>query len=521
MRKYYLLALISLLGVIPVLATDFTDYLTVNVNGSISTQKATISVLSENDSTVTLSLNNFVLKASGSSLGVGNITLQGVKAVRNGSVTSYTSEQTIKIDNGNDPDITTWIGPMLPPVPVDLKAEQRDTTLYAVIDIDMSASLQQKIQVVFGDGGYQIPGSGFEDYESYTLKSLLGSYTVQEPRHWHSFASAGGDFAAAANLFSSNPHTYPSDLVRPGSAGKRSVLVVASKAAGIVANGTITTGRMNAGAMDPADTKNHAEIDMSKTEKDAAGDPYYAVLNGQPDSLSVWVKFKQGTPQADYPYATVSAAITDSSYYQDPQDKTYTNVLAMASNAKISSEDFQWQKISIPFTYINDNVKGHAILVTISTNAGPGKGSATDSLYVDDVELIYNSGLSSVSVKGKNVALTAGTTDYTVEGAGTVTADDITAVADGRGARVIKSIAQNGSDAVATVKVVSGDLKSTTTYRFILKDAVTGISKVNAGEEKNEVKALYDTDGRLLGAEPEKGVFIRLYKSGKTEKVVK
>lgn len=53
---------------------------------------------------------------------------------------------------------------------------------------------------------------------------------------------------------------------------------------------------------------NHAYLDMSKTDKDNNGDPFYQTINGTPDSVAVWMAFKQSTPNADYPYATLSSA---------------------------------------------------------------------------------------------------------------------------------------------------------------------------------------------------------------------
>lgn len=74
-----------------------------------------------------------------------------------------------------------------------------------------------------------------------------------------------------------------------------------------IANGTLTSGRLNAGAIDSADVSNHAYLDMSKTDKDNNGDPFYQTINGTPDSVAVWMAFKQSTPNADYPYATLVA----------------------------------------------------------------------------------------------------------------------------------------------------------------------------------------------------------------------
>ena len=72
MRKFYLLAIaLLMLGATPAMAEDFTDTITVNVNGVVTGQTATISVTPGTDGTSTFVLKNFVLKAGGQSLGVG------------------------------------------------------------------------------------------------------------------------------------------------------------------------------------------------------------------------------------------------------------------------------------------------------------------------------------------------------------------------------------------------------------------------------------------------------------------
>jgi hypothetical protein len=55
-------------------------------------------------------------------------------------------------------------GIYLPPIPIQLMGEQRDDKLYAVINIDMKASINSDIKVTFGDGNYQIGNSSFEDF---------------------------------------------------------------------------------------------------------------------------------------------------------------------------------------------------------------------------------------------------------------------------------------------------------------------------------------------------------------------
>lgn len=244
----------------------------------------------------------------------------------------------------------------------------------------------------------QIIGGNFEKWHT----AKYNEFTSQEPDGWHSFMSAKPTMSLFANACK-NTHTYTSNEVRPGSTGSLSVKLtsgIVKVGISVPANGTLTTGRLIAGSATASSTKNNSTSDPSSTEKDGAGNPFYAPLTARPDSIVAWVKFKQGTlkdKHKNYKYATISAIIHDNTKYQDPEDKTYNNVVAKAQNAKIESNDFKWQRISIPFDYESykaNNVDPHNILITFSTNAEPGVASTDaqnpDVMYIDDVELVYN-----------------------------------------------------------------------------------------------------------------------------------
>lgn len=145
----------------------------------------------------------------------------------------------------------------------------------------------------------------------------------------------------------------------------------------------------------------------------------------------------------------MNAVITDGTYYQQPEGTTaYANKHSQAQNTTIATTFTDgkpvWKRLSIPFSVIDKNVDAKAILVTISTNADAGAGSI-DTLYVDDVNLVYND--------PQNVKVNFGSSN------GTVSLDDITATWDGAlSARVVKELKQDGSNVVATVTVYNGDL---------------------------------------------------------------
>ena len=502
-------------------AKDYTGNLSVTMSGTpLGTQETKISVTEQGDGKYTLALNNFKLDLIG---GVGNIVLTDVEGVVDNTGNGKTflaTDQVIQITKGDDPSVDTWIGPNLKDVPVSVKADMTESNLYAVIKIESFGG----IDVVFGDGGYQLPNSGFE----YFHKATSGDKTSDEPNAWHSFMSCTGNLAM---FVSGVPHTFISDEKRPNSTGAKSVKITSGLVLGsIPANGTMTTGQMQAGEMDAADPGNCAFLDFENEKVDGNGDPFYTVLNGKPDALTVWVKFKQGQDLGENKYATVSAVITDGTYYQDPEDpeETYKNVVAKAQNKTIESKDFAWQQLTIPFdydTYASNNAEVKALLVTISTNAQPGVGSKSedypDELYVDDIALVYNAGLESLKIKGTDVALEEEKTDYEVNGlSGELSLDDVVAVSDGRGAMVTKTIEAVDGGALVTVKVTSNDYQKVNTWTVNVKGVSTGIDKVETTTE-NGVQAIYTIDGRQVSTMDAKGIYIVRKADGTTVKVLK
>ncbi len=481
MKKIFTL-LAAVMAAVGSMAADYTDSLTVTVNGVSSEQHATVSVTEDADGLMTFTLKNFTLVSAESEIAIGNIIIDKLTPVSTDNGTMLVCSRNINIAAGDDAD-ADWFGPMLGEVPINMVARLSDGRAYASISIYMEG-LGQDIDVTFGSG-YQIPNSGFEEFHAYK------DGKIYEPLRWHSFATAGGKFASAVN---GTAHTFKSNDVRPGSAGSYSLSLKSTKVFSVVANGTVTTGRMNAGSMSATNVANHAELDMSNTELDGNGNPYYVDLIGHPDSLAVWVKFTQAQKLEAHPYATVSANITDGTYFQDPQDKTYNNIMAKAQNNTIATTDGAWKRIAIPFTYVDDNVKGKAILVTISTNADAGQGNNGDEIIIDDFELIYNAELASVSLDGDKVK-----TEVKGKGAFSV-------VAYGKDA--------NGHD-VATIDVYSEDLKTHSTHTFDITAA--GIGSVKAA---NATRQVYSLGGQRVSSMKAGEVYI-VKQNGKTYKVQK
>lgn len=521
------------------MATDYKDMMTVSLDGNPTTPTETIiSVEKTDDSGYTLSLKNFVLYTTSGDqvfpMPVGTIVLENVEAVTKGDVTTLKTSQDIEIAEGDDPTYEgSWIGPGLSAdgdlIPVNMTGEIRGDKFYTVININF---MGMNIDVVFGNGGYQIENSGFENFHTATYVDGKNKYTSDEPNAWHSFNSgiATGLLSFLTKYALQNGNTSVSDDVRPGSTGTKSVAIKSSIVMGFQpANGTMTTGRLQAGSTTATDAANCSFLDMSSTDTDGNGDPFYTVLNGRPDALSVWVKYKQGQVNEQYPYATVSAVITDGTRYQDPEDKAYTNVVAKAQDKTIESKGFEWQNLVIPFdytSYASNDAQAKALLVTISTNAQPGVGSNDaenpDMIIVDDISLVYNSHLASLKVKGTEVeGFDKNVLSYDLKGEGAISVDDIEAVSDGQGAYVTKAIEGTDKGVKVTITVTSNDLKTTNVYTLNIEGATTtGINKVETTTGKGTA-AIYNVNGQRVDNMSQKGLYIIRQADGKTVKVLK
>lgn len=524
MKKIITLSALALMA-LTANAKDYTDQLAITLSGMPQApSEAVISVDKNADNKYDIVLKQFSFEG----LLIGDVTINDVESTDTNNGYTYFKPITKEAGITNGSAIAEMLGGK---VTVTIKDGSKfgglngQDKLYMIINLPVVLSYGSfDVDAVFGTGNYQIENSGFELFHTATA----GNATSDEPNAWHSFMSCTGTLAG---LVSTTPHTFISEETRPGSLGSKSVQVVSSVVFGIPANGTMTTGRMQASGFAAADPANCAFLDFENAEVDANGDPFYTVIEGQPDSLAVWVKFKQGdlsAGNADYKYASVSAILTNGGYYQDPGDSIASNVVAKALDNKIESMDNTWQRVVIPFdydSYASNNAEAKALLVTITTNAQPGVGSTSgdnpDCIYVDDIALIYNNTLTGLNIKGTDIALEAGKTEYTLDGLSgeELTLDEIAAEADGKGAIIKKSIENTEDGALVTVSVTSNDMLKTNTYTVLVKGVTTGVDKVET-TTVNGVKAIYTLDGRLVNSMDAKGIYVVRMNNGKTVKVM-
>ena len=510
------------------MADTYNGPLHIDVDGQTVDQTTDITIEKQADGNYTLKLMNFKITLGKMTMNVGNIIITDVPAVSNGQTQMLKAKKNIAIKGGS-------MDFLLKSVPIDMIGELRDGDFYTNINISMAT---QKIKVTFGTAKYQLPNAGFETYHTATVTepanpdfpdSEPNTASSDEPDYWHSFMSASGPLVYFAGY---NPVAFKCDEVRPGSTGKHSLMLKSYNAFIAIANGTITTGRMNTGDVIASNTDaNYAWSDMSNTDKDAHGDPFYATLYSMPDAMKVWLKFKQATANAQHPYATATAIINDGTEFHEPAPSktTYTNVVGEARNAKIAETGDEWKEFTIPFTYdafAQYGAKAKSVLVTLSTNADAGQGSDGDLLYVDDLSFVYNAGLKAITLTAENGEMftvdgvNSETKEYTATVPFDVTANNLKAISDGKGAYVSTTIA----DGKATFEITSNDLATTNVYTLnIKKGNAQGITSGINGAYAAQAQAagIYTIDGMRVNAITKPGLYIVKDANGNVKKVLK
>lgn len=247
---------------------------------------------------------------------------------------------------------------------------------------------------------YQLPDAGFDgDWKSVSQKPWLSTVTGSEPIGWHSFVTC--TFSSKYTTgYAVREGLEKSTDVRTGASGSSCKLFSAT-VWGNLANGNLTTGRINAGSTTPTD----ASGNYNYSDPSATG--YNQPFNGKPDVMTVWVKFAPAGNVTDYPYASVNAVIHNNNRYQDPEATDYTQIkVAQAQNAQITSNNKVWQELKLPFVYNTNNTTDatpYYILISFSTNAHPGSGTSGDALFVDDINFVYYSQLATLTYDGVGV----------------------------------------------------------------------------------------------------------------------
>lgn len=215
--------------------------------------------------------------------------------------------------------------------------------------------------------------TGFENWENY------GSAT-EEPNDWNSFKTASGPLTTFAAQ-----QIKRSDVVRPGTTGIYSAVIWSRSTMGIVANGNMTTGQINMGNVVPTNQDNY---NITRT-----ADPLFSeAFTASPDSVVFWAKFVPASGN-NTDSARMRAVIHDAYDYRDPttSDPSAPNHVVAQATLNFAKTDGQWARKAVAFDNSGPASTRAFMYLTFTTNMTPGGGSGGDSLYVDDLEMIYGS----------------------------------------------------------------------------------------------------------------------------------
>lgn len=484
MKKLY--TIVSLmLSSLSIMATDFKDCsmaIKSNISSSIEKSNTTVSI---NGST--FSING--LKYDNTDLGNVELTnLQVINGYSDGTMVYATSA----------PQYITIGGEK---VAANFRGEVRNSKFRGILNLTVNGSNYIAMIGDKADELGQLPNAGFENFHD--------ASGTKEPNGWHSFKTCTGGQSGTAkkanNTFIESTEKHSgTNCVKVQSA-----LLLYNT---IPANGTMTTGRLHAGSMSADNKANNSTMDFSATGKDGNGDPFYPIFTTKPDAMTVWVKYKGNVK--DHPYATVKAILANGKV-QDPEpeiDDYKKNVIARATNAKIESKNFAWQELNIPFEYAKKNTpKG--VLVTISTNADAGKASSDksnpDVIYVDDIAMIYNSGLKSAQYK--NTTLSFADNKAAIEIEGKANEADFSIDSDGEGAYISKVLKTNeGETGKSTlyITITSNDLQKSNCFEVAITDkTATGIFNIKSDSNATS-STLYNLAGQQV-SNSYKGIIIK------------
>lgn len=262
--------------------------------------------------------------------------------------------------------------------------------------------------------GQQMKNNNFESWttDSWSGTGLTSGGTCDIPTDWHSINSASGSLAS----YGKSSGFVKKDNGNPGGGtGSYCAKMVATNVTVLfvtkLANGSISSGRFNAGSSTVDNTQN-----CTYTSTNTG---YNMPMTAYPDSLYIWTKtsWSSGTKNAHIRVVihndSKASGASNNAVFQDPSpsnaSNSVVNTTAADNNKKIVAQAVWdnktngWELQKIPFTYTSNNTTPSYILATFSTNGTAGAGSAGDALWVDDAILIYNTRLESLTINGSSI----------------------------------------------------------------------------------------------------------------------
>ena len=268
----------------------------------------------------------------------------------------------------------------------------------------------------------QFPNPGFEKWTDHNCTTDQG--TSEVPDNWHTFDEVKFDTWPGESTARKTSHFKLTGSAAHGGSG--TALQVASHSAlGVLANGTITSGRTRVGNLLPVEHyKNYNFSDLTNhsgpnNNTNYGNGHFYWNFIGCPDSMSFYYKtnwsdtnnkplIKVYLHQGEwYDHAN---KVVNSSGNSSENDITHSNLIAYCQKPFYPSST-DWKRFAGKFIQYGNHsentdniystiVRPQYILASFSTNENAGEGSTSDRLSIDDLWCIYDKGLASVSIGG-------------------------------------------------------------------------------------------------------------------------
>ena len=244
------------------------------------------------------------------------------------------------------------------------------------------------------EGVFSIPNAGFEDWDTYSAKTLLGTKTVIFPGSGtRSFWDSGNEGGATANKILTNKST---DMVHSGTYSARlgSLSAFSLLAAGNVFVGSYVETDGTNGVL-----KFGREYNCSHPDKVAVWANYRpGKVDIIKDGNQQYIDFQKGDSDHGQIYVALTTEQVDIRTNPDKRklfnpDSSEVIAYGQVTWKEAFGPDGSLQKVEIPFTYNDRAVSNkplYLVIVCCASKFGDYfSGSSSSVMYLDDFELIY------------------------------------------------------------------------------------------------------------------------------------
>ncbi len=301
---------------------------------------------------------------------------------------------------------------------------------------------------------YQIPNSDFSNWAK-----------DEEPGNgWYSFSSAGGTMVGLGAGSAPKPSK---DTDCDGDAGSYSCKIFSKVIFNQKANGNLTTGKINMGAMTASSTSNY-----NYTQRTGKNSLLFA---GRPDAVEFYAKFTSGGS----PNGRGNFILHGDVDYRDPEISSQASYKVGMASVLIPPST-EWVRYEGAFTYSQEQPATQYMLASITTNPTAG-GSDNDHLWIDKVRMIYYHALSSLSYEGASLAFDENTLSYDLSNV-VYDANKLSYTVKGAGATAETAFNESSKQLTITVKGddYEVDKSSMTTYTIQFYQPTYKLSEITA-----------------------------------------